>query len=175
MPREACEFCRRARVRHKTRKKAGVFWYSSRGLGRMDWKHRTAKLCHKSSAMLAVRDKSRGINEVDNQNELGNNARLQALVDLFKKENEVEEVPSPTDSASILSESVNNVEAVDEPLVLTHAGYQTSKEAVSAIESRSAEKTSLVHFKINETTLQQCVNLLQSLSTEDECMGSGCR
>ncbi|KAL3985257.1 hypothetical protein ACH3XW_37880 [Acanthocheilonema viteae] len=167
MPREACEFCRRARARHKTRKKAGAFWYCSRGLNRVNWRQKTTKSCHRSPAMLVMRDEEHGTNEVDKQNEFTNNPTLKALIDLFKKENEVEEVFSPKDSASVLSESVNNVEAIDEPHVLTHATNQVSKEAVSFTGSRSAEKPNLTHFKIGEITLQQCVDLLQSLPTSD--------
>ncbi|CAG9537616.1 unnamed protein product [Cercopithifilaria johnstoni] len=175
MPREACEFCRRARARHKTRKKAGVFWYSSRGLGRVDWKQKTAKFRHRSPAMLVRRGSRRKTNEVDKQNEFVSNPRLQVLVDLFEKENEIEEVSSPKNSASVLSESVNNVEAIDEPHVLTHDINQLSKEAISVIESRSTEEHNLAYFKIAEITLQQCVDLLQSLPTSNQYMKNGSR
>ncbi|EFO24827.1 hypothetical protein LOAG_03656 [Loa loa] len=172
MPREACEFCRRARARHKTRKKAGVFWYSSRGMDRAGWKRRT-RFRQKSSAIFAVRDNKHGTNEVDKQDKFEINPRLQALVDLFKKEGEVEEVLSPKDSASILSGPINDVEIIPDSLqssVLNNATNEMLKGTVPVVESRSTEKPSLVHFKISETTLQQCADLLNSLSTPDQCM-----
>ncbi|VDK81940.1 unnamed protein product [Litomosoides sigmodontis] len=175
MPKEACEFCRRARARHKTRKKAGVFWYSSRGSGRADWKQKSARFPHLSSRMLVMHDSMHKTNEVDKRNEAIGNPKLQALVDLFNKENEIEEVPSPQHSASILPESANSIEAVDEQHVLTRASNQMSKEAISVNESRSAEKPGLVHFKIAEITLKECVDLLQSVTTANQCMDSGSR
>uniref|UniRef100_A0A8R1TUW3 FBXO47 ARM repeats region domain-containing protein n=1 Tax=Onchocerca volvulus TaxID=6282 RepID=A0A8R1TUW3_ONCVO len=166
MPREACEFCRRARARHKTRKKAGSYWYSSRGLGRLDWKQKTAKFHKKSPALLVMRNSKQRISGVDKQNEFEINPRLRDLVDLFKKENEIEEVPSPKDSASILLESASNVEIIDDSIqspVLNDVRNQMSKETMLVTESKSTKKPSLAHFKIAETTLQQCADLLQSL------------
>ncbi|VDO57110.1 unnamed protein product [Onchocerca flexuosa] len=37
-----------------------------------------------------------------------------------------------------------------------------SKETMSATESKSTKKLSLAHFRIAETMLQQCKDLLQS-------------
>ncbi|VDO39484.1 unnamed protein product [Onchocerca flexuosa] len=91
MPREACEFCRRARARHKTRKKAGAYWYGSRGLARLDWKQKTAKFHRKSPALFVMRNSKQRFSGIDKQNEFEINPRLRDLVDLFKKENEIEE------------------------------------------------------------------------------------
>lgn len=60
-------------------------------------------------------------------------------------------MPSPKDSASILSETINNIEAVDDslqPPVLTHTTNQMSKGGISTIESNLAEKPNLSHFKV---------------------------
>nr|CTP81485.1 Bm10589 [Brugia malayi] len=177
MRRKTCEICQRAKNRHKTRKKTGIFWHSSRGLNRIDWRYRTTrKLFQKSSAMLVMRNNRHGTNEVDKHegskitnivmrnnkhgtNEIDKqeeprfnpNPRLQALIELFKKEDELEEVHSPNKSATILSEFVNDVEAVDDSLQPSTSTYVMNQisEAIPVAQSKSAEKPSLAHFKFS--------------------------
>ncbi|VDM12439.1 unnamed protein product [Wuchereria bancrofti] len=191
MPRKTCEICQRARNRHKTRKKAGIFWHSSRGLDRIDWRYRaTRKLFQKSSAMLVMHNKRHGTNEVDKQEEpkitntvMRNNKHgtnevdkqgeprinpgLQALMELFKKE-EFEEVHSPNKSANILSEFMNDVEAVDDSLQPSISTYVANQMSNPVAQSKSTEKPSLAHFKIDEITLQQCADVLHPIP--DYCM-----
>ncbi|KAM3718143.1 F-box only protein [Dirofilaria immitis] len=165
MPRETCEFCRRARARHKTRKKVGAFWYNSRGLNRVDWKQKMAKFRQKSPTVLVTQNNRDGISKVGGRNRLEINPKLQDLMNLFKKENEIEEVSSPKDNASILLESVSNVEAMGSSFqspILTHTKNHMSKETISIIDSRPVEKPSLANFKIAGIILQQCADLLQS-------------
>ncbi|MCP9259727.1 hypothetical protein DINM_002944 [Dirofilaria immitis] len=158
MPRETCEFCRRARARHKTRKKVGAFWYNSRGLNR---------------TVLVTQNNRDGISKVGGRNRLEINPKLQDLMNLFKKKMKSKKaylfidfsVSSPKDNASILLESVSNVEAMGSSFqspILTHTKNHMSKETISIIDSRPVEKPSLANFKIAGIILQQCADLLQS-------------
>uniref|UniRef100_A0A915PNR2 Dof-type domain-containing protein n=1 Tax=Setaria digitata TaxID=48799 RepID=A0A915PNR2_9BILA len=166
MPREACEFCRRARNRHKTNRKAKEFWCRSRRFRRdsAEWKNKKSQQRPLPLAVLAKHDGSRGSGEISDQVGVEINPKLKGLVDLFEKENEIEEVPSPENSGSIVLESAKNIEAVEEhllrPTALTYPKDQLSRDTVLVKVSKPTEKPSLEHFKIPQTILQQCSNLL---------------
>lgn len=64
-------------------------------------------------------------------------------------------MPTPKDNASILSESVNTVEASDESHIFTRVTNEMSKEAVSVVQSTSAEKPNLTHFRVRPYSFRQ--------------------
>lgn len=165
MPREACEFCRRARARHKTRKKTGLSWYAQRRNNCLNYNRKQQIGKHQQKKIIPNNnnDDRNGVDNSDKQEGSGINHAMKGLLELFEKEGGIEDVSSDND-ASFVPESIdNNLAKSCVPPTLVHA---SERKALNQVVSSGVCKPSLVHFKIAESTLQRCGNLLQSIPTD---------
>ncbi|VDN04290.1 unnamed protein product [Thelazia callipaeda] len=147
MPREACHFCRRARIRHKTKKKNPIFWHLNRKLSRKNYRQIIERSIEKSAFASMHTSK----NVCDGQNNMPDNSALKDLVNLINKDKEVEGVPFRDQSEIIVPESIDTSIIVKDLQSSTVASHENDSSKLTTMSSMisPAEKVDLAHFKIS--------------------------